>query len=102
MYGRKVMFDLKPNMIEDFKNRQEKEILPILKRQKGFQDVITLIEPNKKRIEAISLWEKREDAEAYERTGFQEETRVLAALTEGKPKVETLEVSTSTIHKAVR
>ncbi len=59
MYGRKVTFELKANSVNDFKHRQENEILPILRKQRGFQDVITLIEPTKRHVEAISLWTRR-------------------------------------------
>lgn len=100
MYGRKVSFDLKPNSLTDFNRRQESEIIPMLRKQKGFQEVITLVTPDKKHVHAISLWDKVENAEAYDRAGFPEVTKLLANVIEGKPKVETMEVLTSTIHKA--
>jgi hypothetical protein len=100
MYGRKVSFDLKPNSLNDFNRRQETEIIPILRKQKGFQDVITLVTPDKKHVQAISLWDKVESAEAYDRASFPEVTRLLASVIDGKPKVESMEVLTSTIHKA--
>jgi hypothetical protein len=99
MYGRKVWFDLKPNSFNDFNRRQEADIVPILRKQKGFQDVITLVTPDKKRIQAISLWDKVEDAEAYERSGYKEVVKLLASVVEGTPRVETMEVMSSTIHK---
>ena len=100
MYGRKVSFDLKPNSLNDFKSRQENDIVPILRKQKGFQDVITLVTHDKKHVHAISLWDKAESAEAYDRASFSEVTRLLASVIDGKPKVETMEVSTTTIPKA--
>ena len=99
MYGRKVSFDLKPNSLNDFKSRQEKEIVPILRKQKGFQEVITLVTPDKKHVQAISLWDKAENAEAYDRASFAEVTRLLSSVIDGKPRVEPMEVTTSTIHK---
>jgi hypothetical protein len=100
MHGRKVSFDLKPNSISDFNRRQENEIIPLLRKQKGFQEVITLVTPDKKHVQAISLWDKVENAEAYDRASFPEVTRLLASVIEGKPTVETMEVAASTIHKA--
>lgn len=100
MYGRKVSFLLKPNSFNDFNNRQEKEIVPILRKQKGFQEVITLVTPDKKRIEAISLWDRMEDAEAYDRSGYKDVVKLLATVVEGTPKVETMEMAASTFHKA--
>jgi hypothetical protein len=100
MYGRKVSFDLKPNSLNDFNRRQESDIVPILRRQKGFQEVITLVTPDKKHVQAISLWDKAENAEAYDRAGFPEVTKLLASVIDGKPRVETMEVATSTLHKS--
>ncbi|HEX5131094.1 MAG TPA: hypothetical protein VFX92_01260 [Candidatus Krumholzibacteria bacterium] len=101
MYGRKVSFDLKPNSLNDFNRRQENEIVPLLRKQKGFQEVITLVTPDKKHVHAISLWDKAENAEAYDHASFTEVTKLLSSVIEGKPKVETMEVTTSTIHKAI-
>ena len=100
MYGRKVSFELKPNSLNDFNRRQENDVVPILRKQKGFQELITLVEQDKKHVHAISLWDNREHADAYDHESFPEVTRLLASVIDGKPKVETLEVSTSTIHKA--
>lgn len=100
MYGRKVSFQLKANGLTEFNRQQEKEIIPILRKQKGFQDVITMVTPDKKRIEAISIWDRMEDAEAYDRSGYKDVVKLLATVVEGTPKVETMEMASSTIHKA--
>lgn len=96
MYGRRVMFQLKPESYKDFNRRQEAEVLPILRQQKGFQEVITMVSPDKKRIEAISVWERMEDAEAYDRSSYKEVVKLLASVVEGTPKVEILEVASAT------
>jgi heme-degrading monooxygenase HmoA len=96
MYGRKVSFQLKPESFKDFNRRQEQEIVPILRKQKGFHDVFTLVTPDKKRIEAISIWDRMEDAEAYDRSSYKEVVKLLATVVEGTPKVETMEIGSST------
>jgi hypothetical protein len=48
---------------------------------------------------AISFWETKENAEAYNRTGYPEILKILAKVVEGTPKVETFELSNSTLHK---
>ena len=101
MYGRKVSFQLKPESFNDFNRRQEYEIVPILRNQKGFRDVITMVTPDKKRIEAISLWDRMEDAEAYDRSSYKDVAKLLSNVAEGTPKVETMEMAASTIHKIV-
>jgi len=99
MHARRVSFELKPNTINDFNRRQETEIIPMLRKHKGFQDLITLVAPDKRHVQAISLWDRIESAEAYDRGGYPEVARLLASVTDGKPKVETLEVSATTLHK---
>ena len=98
MYGRKVSFQLKPNSFNDFNRRQEDEVVPILRKQKGFQEVFAMVTPDKKRIEAISIWDRMEDADAYDRSGYKDVIKVLSSVVEGTPKVETMEMA-GTIHK---
>jgi hypothetical protein len=45
------------------------------------------------------LWDKAENAEAYNRGTYPEVTRILATAVEGAPKVETYDVANSTLHK---
>jgi len=90
---------LKPNNVAEFTQRLNKEIIPLLRKQKGFQDEITFVAPNGTQAFGISLWDKAENAEAYNRGAYPEVTRLLATVTEGTPQVETYEVSNSTFHK---
>jgi len=98
MYGRKVSFQLKPNSFNDFNRRQEDEVVPILRKQKGFQEVFAMVTPDKNRIEAISIWDRMEDADAYDRSGYKDVVKALSSVMEGTPKVETMEMA-GTIHK---
>jgi len=41
MFARTVAIHLKPNTLAEFKVAFDKEILPILRKQTGFQDEIT-------------------------------------------------------------
>ena len=41
MYARNVAVRLKPNTLSDFSKTLETNVLPILRKQKGFQDEIT-------------------------------------------------------------
>ncbi len=99
MFARKVSLQLKPSSVAEFTQRVEKDILPLLRKQTGFKDEITFIEPGEKKAFAISLWENKENAEAYNRGTYPEVTKVLAKVVEGTPQVETYEVSNSTFHK---
>jgi hypothetical protein len=75
------------------------EVIPLLRKQKGFQDEITLVAPGGLEAIGISLWDEKENAEAYSRTTYQDVQKALAKVVEGTPQVHTYEVSNSTFHK---
>ena len=101
MFARSVTVRLKPNSVAEFNRTLEKEILPLLQKQKGFRDEISLVASNGSEALGISLWDQKDDAEAYNRTTYPEVQKLLAKVSEGTPQVQTYEVGTSTIHKAV-
>ena len=70
----------------------EKEVLPLLRRQKGFLDELLFATPEKTEIVAISLWENKEFAEIYNREFYPEVVRILDKYVEGSPMVKTYEV----------
>jgi hypothetical protein len=99
MFARKVSMHLKPNSVTEFTQRIEKDVLPLLRKQKGFKDELTCITTGEKEAFGISLWENKENAESYSRVSYPDVTKLLAGLVEGTPQVETYEVVNSTFHK---
>jgi heme-degrading monooxygenase HmoA len=99
MYARRVSLKLKPNSTAEFTQRLEKEVIPMLRKQKGFQDEITFVVPAGTEAFGVSLWDNKESADAYNRGPYAEVTKILAKLVEGTPRLETYEVSNSTFHK---
>ena len=99
MFTRRVSMHLKPNSVAEFTKTIEKDILPLLRKQKGFQDEITFVGSTGTEAFGISLWDTAENAEAYNRGTYPEVTKHLARMVEGTPKVETFEVANSTFHK---
>jgi heme-degrading monooxygenase HmoA len=99
MFARRVYMHLKPNSVAEFTQRLEKDILPLLRKQNGFQDEITFVGQSGTEAFAISLWDKAENAEAYNRASYPEVTKILATVVEGTPQVETFNVVNSTFHK---
>ena len=99
MFARTVSIHLKSNMLSDYNRTFEKDILPLLRKQKGFRDEITLSNPTSLDAIAISLWETRADAEAYNTSTYPEVLKTLARMIDGMPKVQTFEAVTSTFHK---
>ncbi len=99
MFARRVYMHLKPNSVAELTQRLEKEIIPLLRKQKGFQDEITFVNPTGTEAFGISMWDKAESAEAYNRGSYAEVTKILTRVVEGIPQVETFEVANSTFHK---
>jgi hypothetical protein len=98
-FARRVSLNLKPNTKAEFARQLEKEIIPMLRKQKGFQDEITFVVPSGKEAFGISLWDNIDSAEAYNRGAYLEVTKLLSKVVDGTPRVETYEVSNSTYHK---
>jgi heme-degrading monooxygenase HmoA len=99
MFARRVYLHLKPNSVAELTQRLEKEIIPLLRKQKGFQDEISFVGQGGTEAFGISLWDKAENAEAYSRGAHPEVTKILASVVEGPAQVETFEVANSTFHK---
>lgn len=99
MFARSVTMRLKPNTVSEFNKTLEKEVLPLLQKQKGFRDELTLVSSNGSEVLGISLWDQKQDAEAYNRAAYPDVQRILSKVIEGTPQVQTYEVSMSTIHK---
>ena len=98
MFARSVSIHLKSNMLSDYTRTFEKDVLPLLRKQKGFTDEITLSNPASLDVIAISLWATRADAEAYNTKTYPEVLKTLARMIDGTPKVQTFESVTSTFH----
>jgi len=99
MFAREVVLQLKPNAVNEFPVTFEKEILPLLRKQKGFVDELVLVTPEKKELEAISLWESKEYAELYNRELYPRIEKIMARYIEGIPVVKKFEAEYSTFHK---
>ena len=87
MFARFVSMRLKSGNLAEFNRILDKEVIPLLQRQKGFRE------------ETVSIWEQKENAESYNREKFPEVQQLLAKVLDGTPQVKTYEVSHSTVHK---
>ena len=98
MYARNVTFRVKANMQSDCIHAFENQILPLLRKQKGFQDEITLCNPGSQDAVSISLWEHKSDADDYNTRVYPEVLKTLAKMIDGTPRVQTFETVVSTFH----
>jgi hypothetical protein len=98
MFARNLLIHLKSNMLSDYTRSFEKEILPLLRKQKGFKDEITLSNPGSLDVIVISLWDNKANAEAYNTNTYPEVLKTFARMIDGTPKVQEFESVTSTFH----
>jgi len=99
MYAREVSMHLKANARNEFTSTIEKDILPLLRKQTGFKDELTFLAADGQDAVAISLWDRKESADAYSRDTYPQVLRGLAKVVEGTPEVHAFEVTNSTFHK---
>jgi len=99
MFARNVAVHLKPNTLRDFTRILDKEVLPILRKQTGFEDEITFALAGGTDVVAISLWDTKEHAEAYNSAAYPEVLKRLEKVLDGSPKVRISDVISSTLHK---
>jgi uncharacterized protein YhfF len=99
MYARNVSMHLKPNTSAEFTKTLERDIVPLLRKHGGFADELTFLVADGTEAVAISLWDTKANADAYDRTGYPEVLKGLSKVIEGTPVVRTYDVSNSTFHK---
>ncbi len=98
MYARNVTFRIKANMQSEYTHTFESQILPLLQRQKGFKEEITLSNPGSQDAVSISLWEHKSNADDYNARAYPELLKTLAKVIDGTPRVQTFETVVSTFH----
>jgi hypothetical protein len=96
MFARKVAARLKPNSLKEFTDLIELEILPWLRKQEGFLDLITLSAPDGTEVATISFWDHQQNAQADNSSGYPDALEILEALLDGPPYVKTFDVVHST------
>lgn len=99
MFARKLSIRLKPNTLAEFTKRLENDIVPLLRKQLGFQDEITFAIPEGNDVLAISLWDTQKNAENYDSSVYKIVLKLLVTVIDGSPKVGTTEVLHSTFHQ---
>ena len=99
MFARSVSMNLKANKAAEFTRTINDEVVPLLRKQKGFLDEIVLAVPGKTEAVGISLWDRKESAETYNRETYPQVQKALEKVVEGTPVVKTYDVTSSTFHK---
>ena len=98
MYARNVSFRLKSNTHSDYTRTFENQILPLLRKQKGFKEAINLCNNNSVDAVSISLWENKANADEYNTNTYPQVLKTLANVVDGTPRVQTFDDVVSTFH----
>jgi quinol monooxygenase YgiN len=92
-FARNVQFRIKNGKEQEFSNFFENEVLPMLRKQNGFQQEVTMVNPQG--AVGISLWDDRKSAETYLTETYPQVLAKLTHLIEGTPRVETYETAST-------
>jgi len=102
MFTRIVEVKVKSGKVEELSRTIKNDILPILREQPGFVDEITFVSAESPdRVLAMSFWKTRQDAEKYNRESFSRVNDAMRNLITDTPKVQTFNVTSSTVHDIV-
>lgn len=101
MFSRIVKMNFKPNHVNELTKLIDSTILPSLRKQEGFKDAMFFADATGTEGMAISLWDRKENAEAYGNTNYPQVLQTLAPMLDGTPQVKTSNVINSTFHKVV-
>ena len=94
MFARQITMQLKPEVVNEFPFLAEsiqKEILPLMRKQKGFIEELVLIAPNQNEAVYICLWKEKEHAEKFNREVYPGIVKLLHKYVKGVPVVKEFE-----------
>lgn len=100
MFTRIVECYVKKGKTQEFTEKMQNHVLPILQSQPGFVDLLALTSDDEpERVVSISLWKSRADAERYDSEYFEEITDTVRPFLVDEPSVEFYNVQASTAHR---
>jgi quinol monooxygenase YgiN len=103
MFTRIVETRAKAGKTDELYDALSSKVLPILRAQPGFVDLITLTATdNPAEAITLSIWNSQQDAEKYQREQFNKIADILKPLVEREPVVRTFNMEVSTAHKIAK
>jgi hypothetical protein len=78
MFTHRVQMQLKTDSFILLSHKIENTIMPLLRRQKGFQNGLTSVAPERSTATQDTQWDTRENARAYQLDGY---LKVMKSLT---------------------
>ena len=86
-FARNVHFSVKTGKVDVFKRLMNTEVLPLLKKESGFRQDLTVMNSNTGM--STSVWDDRASAETYDTKTYPDVLKKLNPVLEGTPRVET-------------
>ena len=96
MYVRQVTAHFKPSKFDMLNQRLEEEIIPLLKRQSGFRDELSIFDKDKDEAITMSFWDTKQDADTYARDLYPSVHKKMQETLEDTPQIRSFEVANST------
>ena len=90
---------VKPNAGDAFAQAFEQTLLPSLRAQPGFKDEMLFVAPGGPDVVAVTFWQSRETAEAFQRVAWTSFLNGLASVIDS-PTVRAFQLAHSTLHEA--
>ncbi len=100
MLARKLSLRVKLEMFLEFTSVFEREIVPLLRRQKGFRDEIVLASPGSRDVLVLSFWETSEDADAYHNSAYKDALTLWGSMIEPGPRVGAPDILHTTLDES--
>jgi hypothetical protein len=91
---------LKTGAHAEFTRIVEKEVVPLLRKQAGFADAVTLLVDGCDESIHLTFWNSKEHADNYARDLYPRVLSTLWRVLDANPAVQTYEVASSTMHSA--
>jgi len=96
MYVRQVTAHFKPGKFDLLNQRLEEEVIPLLKKQSGFRDELSIFDKSKDEAITMSFWDTKQDAEKYARDLYPSVHKKMKEALEDTPQVRAFEIANST------
>ena len=94
-FARNVQFEIKTGQTAEFNRVMNAEVLPLLKKQAGFTEELTMVHQDKG--VAISVWDDRASADAYVKGAYPQVLQKLTPMLVAAPHVDNYDVTATAL-----
>jgi quinol monooxygenase YgiN len=99
MISRIVDCNVRTEKLTEFRKALNETFVPRISAQPGFIDIIESVDPNTGHFVCNTFWNSPDDVKRYDEGLFQEVASNIMPYLNGEPKVHTLHVENSSVHR---